>query len=69
MKNKYLQVDPEKLRTYIDDIGYKESPILKELREETASLGDIAIMQIGAAQGVLIEMLCTLGNFKNCIEI
>ena len=56
MKNKYLQVDPIKLRTYIDDIGYKESLILKELREETSNLGDLAIMQIGAAQGVHIEM-------------
>ena len=69
MKNKYLQVDPIKLRAYIDDIGYKESFILKELRHETANLGDLAIMQIGAAQGVLIEMLCSVGNFKNCIEI
>ena len=62
-------MDPIKLRTYIDDIGYKESLILKELREETSNLGDLAIMQIGAAQGVLIEMLCSVGNFKNCIEI
>ena len=69
MKHKDTQLDPNKLRSYIDLVGYKESPILKELRDETSGLGDISIMQIGAAQGALIKMICTLGGFTKCIEI
>jgi len=69
MKHKDTQLDPNKLRSYIDLVGYKESPILKELRDETSRLGDISIMQIGAAQGALIKMICTLGGFTKCIEI
>ena len=69
MKHKDTQLDPNKLRSYIDLVGYKESPILKELRDETSGLGDISIMQIGAAQGALIKMICALGGFTKCIEI
>ena len=69
MKHKDTQLDPNKLRSYIDLVGYKESPILKELRDETSGLDDISIMQIGAAQGALIKMICTLGGFSKCIEI
>ena len=69
MKHKDTQLDPNKLRSYIDLVGYKESPVLKELRDETSGLGDISIMQIGAAQGALIKMICTLGGFTKCIEI
>jgi predicted O-methyltransferase YrrM len=69
MKHKDTQLDPNKLRSYIDLVGYKESAILKELRDETSKLGDISIMQIGAAQGALIKMICALGGFTKCIEI
>ncbi len=69
LKNKEVNVDSKLLRSYIDKVGYNESPILKELRIETSSLGDISIMQIGAVQGALIKMLCSIAKFKRCIEI
>ena len=69
MKHKDTQLDPNKLRSYLDLVGYKESAILRELRDETAKLGDISIMQIGAAQGALIQMICSIGQFTKCIEI
>ena len=69
MKHKDTQLDPNKLRSYLDLVGYKESAVLKELRGETAKLGDISIMQIGAAQGALIQMICSIGQFTKCIEI
>ena len=69
MKHKDTQLDPNKLRSYLDLVGYKESAILRELRDETAKLGDISIMQIGAAQGALIHMICSIGQFTKCIEI
>ena len=69
MKHKDTQLDPNKLRSYLDLVGYKESAILRELRDETAKLGDISIMQIGAAQGALIQMICSIGQFTKFIEI
>lgn len=69
MKHKDSQLDPNQLRSYIDLFGYKEDAVLKELREETSRLGDVSIMQIGAVQGSLIEIICRLGRFTKCIEI
>tara|TARA_B100001769_G_C22060875_1_gene570574 strand:- start:649 stop:1320 length:672 start_codon:yes stop_codon:yes gene_type:complete len=68
-KNKNVLLDPNKLRTYIDQVGYKKDDILSDLRKTTESLGDISIMQIGQTQGSLIEMLCRIGSFRKCIEI
>ena len=69
MKNKNILFDLDKLNTYIDQVGYKKDAVLLELRSITESLGDVSIMQIGQTQGALIEMLCTIGQFKKCIEI
>ena len=57
------------LREYGDSVGYAESNILKENRKETKKLGAISIMQIGAAQGALLSILCKISKFKNCLEV
>ena len=57
------------LREYVDSVGYAESNILKENRKETKKLGAISIMQIGAAQGALLSILCKISKFKNCLEV
>ena len=62
-------IHPKELKNYLDNFGYKESLILKENRKETQELGDVSIMQIGAAQGALLSILCKLANFKSCLEI
>tara|TARA_B100001057_G_scaffold113039_1_gene111304 strand:- start:2001 stop:2663 length:663 start_codon:yes stop_codon:yes gene_type:complete len=62
-------IHPRELKNYIDILGYKESSILKENRDETKKLGDVSIMQIGAAQGALLSILCKIANFKSCLEI
>ena len=62
-------IHPKELKNYIDIFGYKESSILKENRNETKKLGDVSIMQIGAAQGALLSILCKIANFKSCLEI
>ena len=67
--NKSISLDQNKLRTYIDQVGYKKDDILSDLRRVTESLGDISIMQLGQTQGSLIEMLCRIGGFSKCIEI
>ena len=57
------------LREYIDLVGYNESELLKRNREETKKLGSISIMQVGAAQGAFLSILCKISNFKNCLEV
>ena len=69
LQNKTLSIDATSLRNYIDSVGYTESDLLSALRKETKKFGPLAIMQVGAAQGVLLKMLCELGRFKRCLEI
>ena len=57
------------LREYVDSVGYVESNILKENRKETKKLGAISIMQVGAAQGALLSILCKISKFRNCLEV
>ena len=59
----------KELREYVDILGYSESELLKKNREETKKLGPISIMQVGAAQGAFLSILCKCGRFKNCLEV
>ena len=59
----------KELREYVDVLGYSESELLKKNREETKKLGPISIMQVGAAQGAFLSILCKCGKFKNCLEV
>ena len=59
----------KELREYVDILGYSESELLKKNREETKKLGPISIMQVGAAQGAFLSILCKCGKFKNCLEV
>ena len=57
------------LREYVDSVGYVESNILKENRKETKKLGAISIMQIGAAQGALLSILCKISKLEQGFDI
>ena len=59
----------KELREYVDSLGYSESELLKKNREETKKLGSVSIMQVGAAQGAFLSILCKCGKFKNCLEV
>ena len=59
----------KELREYVDILGYSESELLKKNREETKKLGPISIMQVGAAQGAFLSILCKCGKFKKCLEV
>ena len=50
----------KELREYVDILGYSESELLKKMREETKKLGPISIMQVGAAQGAFLSILCKM---------
>ena len=59
----------DNLRKYIDLVGYNESELLKRNREETQKLGPLSIMQVGAAQGAFLSIICKVSNFKSCLEV
>ena len=67
--SKSSPIHSDNLKEYIDLVGYNESELLKKNREETKKLGDISIMQVGAAQGALLSILCKISDFKNCLEV
>jgi O-methyltransferase len=46
-----------------------EHPVLRRCRAETATLGDIARMQISAEQGALMQLLAKMANAKTAIEV
>lgn len=48
--------------------AYREPDILKNLREETATLGGSAAMQIGAEQGAFMGLLVKLMGAKRVLE-
>jgi len=69
LRKKNLDISLSSLTEYINEYGCNEDHYLYELRKETKKLGDVSIMQIGATQGSLLKILCSIGNFKKCLEI
>lgn len=66
--SKYTVLTDE-LHDYIVANGAREDPELKRIREETAALGDIAVMQIAPDQGAFLTMLTRLMGARRAIEI
>ena len=58
----------ENLREYLLSVSVKETPILQELREETAK-HPMAIMQISPEQGQFMSLLVKLIGAKKALEI
>jgi caffeoyl-CoA O-methyltransferase len=56
------------LETYYAAHACRELPILKALREETATLGERSIMQIGPEEGAFISLLVKLMGARRVIE-
>src|SRR4029077_5133996 len=59
----------EELHAYIVERGSREDEALAAVREETAALGDIAVMQIAPDQGALMTMLARLIGARRAIEV
>ena len=59
---------PEELYTYLLDVSLREPPVLRRLREETASL-EQANMQIGPEQGQFMALLVELIGARNALEV
>jgi len=67
MSGQTLSVTPE-IQGYINETGYREHDVLKELREKMRS-HPLFGMQIAPEQGALMQILVGLVGAKNCIEI
>lgn len=67
MSNRTTPVD-ERLHHYLLSISLRETPILRRLREETASLPEHN-MQIAPEQGQFMQLLLRLMGARRCIEI
>ena len=59
---------PEELYAYLLDVSLRESPVMRRLREETASL-EQARMQIGPDQAQFMALLVELLGARNALEV
>ena len=59
---------PEELYAYLLDVSLREPPVMRRLREETASL-EKANMQIGPDQGQFMALLVELMGARNALEV
>ena len=65
---KFIALTPE-LYDYVVRHGAREDAALAAVRESTAALGDIAVMQISPDQGALMTMLARLIGATRAIEL
>jgi predicted O-methyltransferase YrrM len=69
--SKFTRID-EALHDYIVERGAREDDVLAAVREETAALGSVAVMQIAPDQGAFMTMLMRLvrgGRPGRAIEV
>jgi len=65
---KFIALTPE-LHEYVVAHGAREDEALAAVRESTAELGDIAVMQISPDQGALMTMLTGLLGARRALEL
>jgi caffeoyl-CoA O-methyltransferase len=65
---KFLELS-ERLMTYVEGLAPPETDAQRLCREETAAMGRISMMQIGADQGAFMQLLAKLMGAKRCVEV
>lgn len=58
----------EQLYAYLLDIGFRDDPLLKELRDKTAKLPN-GVMQIAPLQGQFMALLAQISGARKALEI
>lgn len=66
--SKFTSLDDE-LHDYVVAHGAREDAALARVRETTAALGDVAVMQISPDQGALLTMLARLLGARRALEL
>ena len=59
----------DELHDYMVAHGARQDEVLRRVQEETAQMGDIAVMQIAPDQGALMTMLARLIGAREAIEL
>src|SRR6478735_1420826 len=60
----------DEVRSYAVAHGsWRPDPVVRGLQAETATLGDVAAMQIGDDQGQLLTMLARLTGARRAVEV
>jgi predicted O-methyltransferase YrrM len=67
MSNRTLDLD-DRLYAYLQDHSLRETPLMRELRDETAQL-EMARMQIAPEQGQFMALLVELSGARQIIEV
>ncbi len=68
MGDKFTALTPE-LYGYLAEHGARQDDLLRELAEETAELGGIAIMQIATEQGAFMSLLVKAIGARRALEL
>ena len=68
MRDKFTQLTPELYR-YLVEHGSRQDDVLRRVERETEELGDIAVMQVGADEGALLELLVRTTGARRAIEV
>jgi caffeoyl-CoA O-methyltransferase len=66
--SKYTALNDE-LHAYLVEHGARRDEVLGRVEEETAAMGDIAVMQIAPDQGAFMTLLCRLLDAREAIEL
>ena len=68
MAPKYTALDDD-LHRYLVEHGARQDDVLRRLADETAGLGDVAVMQIAPDQGALITLLVRAIGARRALEL
>jgi len=66
--SKFTALD-EQLHAYVVEHGSREDEVLRRLREETAAMGDISVMQIAPDQGAFMSVIARAIGARRAIEL
>jgi len=66
--DKFTALTPD-LHDYLVDRGAREDEVLARVREETAALGDVAVMQVSPDQGAFLRLLVLAIGARSAIEL
>jgi predicted O-methyltransferase YrrM len=68
MPDKFVQMTPA-LHDYVVRHGTRQDDVLRRLADETASLGQIAVMQVAPDEGAMLTLLVRSIGAKRAIEV
>jgi len=63
-----VPITPE-IESYIDEVGYREHPVLAACRAEAQTRGAMAVMQIAPEQGAFLQLLIEITGARHVLEI